>query len=136
MSKLADMEAKQKIIFSEVNRLIKEAVPKQDAIKSSDSQTMVVPSSVLPSPTQDVTEPLEQPMIVDQDQGTAGAPEQPELTIPLVPRARRVKPKKGLVIPPPPPPLQESLQEERLRLLREAAAGRQQGQAVSSAIET
>ena len=136
MSKLADMEAKQKIIFSKVNRLIKEAVPKQDAIKNPESQTIVVQSSVLPSPTQDVTEPLEQPMIVDQDQDTASVNEQPELTIPLVPRARRIKARKGSLIPPPPPPPQESRQEERLRLMREAVAGHQQGHATSSGIET
>ncbi len=136
MSKLADMEAKQKIIFSEVNRLIKEAVPKEDAMKNPDGQTIVVQSSVRPSPTQDATEQLEQPMIVEQDQDTAGAPGQPELMIPLVPRARRIKLKRGPVIPPPPPLPQESLQEERLRLMREAAAGHQQAQAVSSATGT
>ncbi len=41
MQKLADMEAKQKLIYSEVNRFITEAVPEKDLIAGSSNQPLV-----------------------------------------------------------------------------------------------
>ncbi len=110
MSELADVEAKQKIIYSEVNRLITEAVPKEDLISGSSNQPIVAQSAVIPSPTQVDTGEIAQPMIVDQNQDPKYASMQVDLTSPLVPRASCEAQKRARNS-------QESLQEERLRLM-------------------
>ena len=67
------MEAKKKIIYSEVNRLITEAVPKKDLIAGSSNQSIVAESALIPSPTQGGTGGTAQPMVTEQDQDPASA---------------------------------------------------------------
>ncbi len=70
MPKLNDMETKQKIIHSEVHRLIA-ALAKEHPIMSSSTQPVVAESALIPSPTQDPTVGGVQPMVIDQDQTVA-----------------------------------------------------------------
>ncbi len=113
MPKLNDMEAKQKIKHSEVNRLIAAAVPKEDPIMSSSPQPVVAESALIPSPTQDPTVGEVQPMVIDQGQSSETVAVTADPVSPLVPRAhaRRIKPKRATIIPPPPPPPPLELQK-------------------------
>ncbi len=94
MQRLKDMEAQQDIIYSEVKRLIGEAVPKEDPIAACANQPVVLQSAMLPSPTEGAlgaTGGLAHPASTDQREGIEILETQADPVSPLVPRTRRVK---------------------------------------------